>query len=1527
MPERNPFDDLDGLETDTLKPGPPPSLLDRFRINFEAGQRYGSIGGAVSDAMPSNRADRRRFDLRYESFPQWNGLLEGGAALAGQLAGAGLAVENMLPIGVGAKVVGVAGLSLSQIRARILAGSVDAAAVNAVIDPAIQAIEMGAGHRDSFDPVQAAAAVGIGAVAGGAFGAAFGLAARGTTETVPQIGADGMPEPAARPEAPAGRQSESPAGETPSAGVRDSATPEAAVRPPERAVEPTAIERVERAVAEIDAMNRAVGIESRTTAEVNGRRVEPEALGDRLSTQARAHMPDATPVRAEPELQARVGTLAGAPTRAAAGTASPSAAPALTRLRDVANSFADLLDVPAVRQGRLSVRGSAGQTALGQFSRRSGVIRVRNQDDFDTFTHEVGHHVDQRIGAPLKSLIAAHKAEVEAMAYPGTKKGQEGAEGFAEYFRLALTNPAAAARQAPAFDAAFRAHLAANDPDMAKAIADTAAAYRAWLDQPSQQAVASTIVTSRKPKWLGKVSADAKRNGIGNTIADAIHRAYSFLFDDLHPLQQAVRGLLRAHRENTGRTLDLKTGSDPYKLARLSRGAYAAGHMDIVHGVHGYRQLNPSSPSLRDAIIEAMGSRNVLSRWDDARATSFGSYLWSRRALGEWDRFDRGEIPNPPDKLTKGDHATNVRELEAANPAFKSAAGKVHAWARALWLKKREAGLITEKQYQEGLAIKDYVPGLRDWTYDGDPVGKGGKKGSDAKAGIVRRFRGSTRDVINPLESLMADAYETAMAIARNDVVKQLDRLATMAGPGGGRIAERVPSHEMRATMVDPLEAVERAARQSGMSTTDAIILRDTVESAIGDESVAIFRPAIINEKGEAIAFFRDGGELKALRLADGTFGREMYRALTTMSRTEKNFFIEMLAQPAALLRAGIVTTPEFLVANFVRDQAMAAIFYGKPLTRVGRTLGGMADEIMGRDVARHYNAVGGLMGGEQTAALRNAHAERDIRALKRKGWRAQRLTSVKGIFEAAELSETGTRLGLFRTFFDEGKKRGLDEFEAALEAAWKARDYIDFDRRGAGLGWARLVPFLNAAMQGADKSARHMIAPLARKVLGRNLSADDVAAMPEAVKAWARLGVLTIAGMGVHAWMSRHPDYDEISDTTRATHWMMKTGDKWTAIPKPFELGAVLNLGEAAYDAWVRQDPSAADRYLDGLWEVLASPSVTTGNPAIASYFELRTNTDFYSGAPIVPEHMQSMEPYLQFTARTSEIARQLGSAINMSPAVIDHLITSHLGSWGRSASAMYDLAAGDKPAPGWDDMPITRRFVKDAAKGSTSSRAFWDLVSERTGDFEGAWKSYRAMIEAGDTTRAADYIASLPDETRAYVAAQALPAAADRLHPLTRARLAVQAIAALRRDMVTNSMVDAMGEPLELPAIERGAADDILSSLAMAEARNALTLIGVPGWRHREPIDTSTFHRELAALSPQLLDVLADRYATAKVLPAASVAAAWPEFRSRLLADGSDALTLDLTAEASAAGYELGGFRIRKPDKPSVPGLAEVP
>lgn len=1210
------------------------------------------------------------------------------------------------------------------------------------------------------------------------------------------------------------------------------------------------------------------------------------------------------------------GGRTGSLVRDPAGVASTGAAPQLKRLKDVAEELASALDATAVRMGRVSAKVGR-QKAGGQYGIRSGVIRLAKPDDFDVLAHELGHHLEAAIGAPVKTLMKSHAGELLPLAYAGAKKGTELEEGYAEFVRLMVTNPVYAARSAPQFDAAFRALLAKDHREVGKAINDAAAAWRQWLERPSSDAVASTIVSTAEPKYFAKARKDLDRMGLGATIADRLARGYALLLDDLSPLANAAKELQRVYLANTGQALDLKVSEDPYKLARMSRGAWNAGHMDINNGVFPYRGTKPVSASLRDALILAMGKPNVLSRWDQNLAQRFGAYLWSRRALGEWDRFRAGLIPNPPDKLTAADHARNVTEMEAAHPQFATAAQQVYDWGRAMWAKKRDAGLITNAQYQDGLKIKDYVPGLRAFDQAGDAA-KAVGSGKEAKGGFVRRFQGSRRDVINPVESMVADAYETAMAIARNDVVKSLDRLARRAGPGGGAIAERIPSHELRATMIDPLEAVTNAGRSAGLDTADITVLRDTVEASIGDEKAAIFRPAIINEKGEAIAFWRDGGELKALRLADGQFGKDMYRALTMMTRHENNLFINLLSKPAALLRLGITASPEFLLANFIRDQATSMIFYGKPLSRLASTVSGMGDDLLSREAARQYSAMGGLMGGAQVASLADVRVRRDLKELRRKGWIAEHI-SLKGLLQATELSETGMRLGLFKSFTAEARARGLSEHEAMLEGAWRARDHLDFDRRGSAMtGIARLIPFLSASLQGLDKTSRHMIAPL----FGKALTAADKHARAEALKSWARLSALTVATMGLHALMSQNEDYRDLSPQTKATHWMIKLGDKWLAVPKPFELGAILNLGPAAYDAMARQDPRWADEYMQGLYEVAMPPNVMEGNPTIATAYELASGKNLRTGADIVPEQLQGMEPWMQFTSRTSEISRTIGKAINVSPAVIDHLLTAHGGNMGRNVLALADYAASDKPLPGWDDMPITRRFIKDASRGASSSRAFWGLISQKTGSLEGARKSWQAMMDNGDTSGADDYLAAQPEIVHNWIAASSLKPEARRLHPMIRAREAVLAILDLERDISDEKVRTAAGEVIVSRA-DRGAAEDILQTLAMAEARNALVLMGEPGWNGRKPMDVTTWHRELEAVSPDLRQALADRFAARKVLPFDTVSAAWPDYRDRLRRDGSEAEMADLVGAAKADGYELDGEPIKRKPRAAVPGL----
>ena len=781
----------------------------------------------------------------------------------------------------------------------------------------------------------------------------------------------------------------------------------------------------------------------------------------------------------------------------------------------------------------------------------------------------------------------------------------------------------------------------------------------------------------------------------------------------------------------------------------------------------------------------------------------------------------------------------------------------------------------------------------------------------------------------------MMDAYETSIAIAHNDMIRSLKHLGDIAGHGSGAIVEEIPAQEIRAMMLDPIEVVEAAAKQRGYSKAEFTIVRDALEATIGDEKARLFRPEVISENGQPIVFYRDGGTLRALRLADGKLGQQLYSSFAMMNHVEKNMLLDIMAGSASMMRTGITAAPEFIAANIIRDQAMAAIFYGHPFKRLKATYEGTLDEFFSRDAARHYNTMGGIMGGENVASLRDGALTRDLKAPEKKGYITSKLANpithplrfAKGMASLTEFSETATRIGLFRTFFDEAKARGLDDFEASMEAAWLARDHIDFDRRGLQMvALARIIPFLNASLQGLDKTTRLMIMPFAKKHLGGILTAEEARALPQAKAAWMRLSLLTMAGMGLHALSSLNDDYHEISETTRATHWMVKTGNKWTAIPKPFELAIVLNIAEAAYDGIINQDPTASERYLDGLFQVLLPPNIMESNPLVRHYFERKSNKDFFTGADIVPDYMRGLEPQLQYTAATSELSKQIGEVLGWSPALTDKMITNFTGGLGRSALSLYDAFGSNKPGQSIDDMAILRRFIKSASRGSRSIRKFWSLVAPSTGEFEGATRSYQAMLEAGKESEAADYLSGLSEEKRVYLTSRFMDgkaAQAKKLHPLDRARRAVRAISQLRKDLADDMVEGANGPISDIPRSDRGAMVDILESISMEEARNALVLLNQPGWQNRGIMDVSSHYRELEALNPKILKVLADRYATAGVVPFKTVEDTWPDYRKRLLEDGSAAPMGDFVAMAKHE-RELDGQRIKRPPKALVPGLS---
>lgn len=1174
------------------------------------------------------------------------------------------------------------------------------------------------------------------------------------------------------------------------------------------------------------------------------------------------------------------------------------------RLADISKSLIEALDITA-RRGRITMKG-----ALGTFSSKSGVVRLKDSQDFDVLVHEGGHALHMRVENQdaIDGLIAGHRDQVEALAYVGTPPGKEGTEGFAEFFRMYLTNPRYAEKNAPDFFAAFEGWFADNRSELFGQLRDVQKSYQDWLQLPSTVATASDIVTSSRPTVAKRAKEGLKTDRVGRvSLYSVMDSMYTATIDRLHPVNRAVKGLLAIHKRNTGDEIILKATQDPYKALRTAVGAYQAGHIDLTKGVVPYRGLDPEGPSLASAIEMASG-KNWYGKWQESDLTDFGAYLTARRSIAEYERYFNGEIPNPPGKLTQGDYRHAVAEFEAMRPEFREAADQVYGYLRNALQKKLDAGLISQSWYDNAIAKQDYVPMMRDMSDRAEEeiaAGLTAGAGGTNRQNVMKAFRGSMRSVINPLESIIQDAYTTAQIIARNDAIKALDKLARAAGPDAGAIAERIPSKELTPFKTDVEEVLKNAARDAGLSATDTTDLIRAADDVLGaDASTTLFRPGDAPERGEPILYFWEGGERKAIRLADGRFGRELYQAITQVGKEQADFITNMLAAPSTWLRAGITSSPDFLVANYHRDQIAAFILTPNfvPFYSGAR---GIAEEVAQTRMARIHSQVGGIMGGASLASLDNTRISKEIASLQQNGYKIRRFTNFKEFFRLTEISETGTRLAIFKTAFERAKKEGLTEYEAAVEAAFQARDYMDFNRHGSKMLMARrLVTFLNAALQGTDKSGRVLfgdLAPLAKSFQGQKLNPQDKARLSNSAAAWTKISLLSVAGMGLTSMYADDPEYQGASEYLRATHWLFKGPDGgWVALPKPFELAVPMNFAERLAEYLQEDDPTWRDKWIGSLSHTLLPP---TSAPGLTVPAEMFFNHDTFRGRPIVPQHMKGLEPFQQYNAYTSEFAKATGEAINVSPSMIDHLITGWGGSWARNALSLSDSVVNPNAASkDTTDFAITRRFSKNLSRGNDASKQFWGLIGRDDGRLERANLTYKRLIDTGNDGDAQDYLASRRDDEKVWATLNRHFDVKDkRIHPLRRAKDVTKVLSAVRREVRSDNF-KINDERLPVSSNDKKALDDLFSRLSMAEARNAMIVTQVPGWGQREITDTKPYYEQIKMVRPDVGREIDRRFGKSKVVPFAGVRKIWPELQKRLIKDGERATVIDLRATANA-------------------------
>jgi len=303
-------------------------------------------------------------------------------------------------------------------------------------------------------------------------------------------------------------------------------------------------------------------------------------------------------------------------------------------------------------------------------------------------------------------------------------------------------------------------------------------------------------------------------------------------------------------------------------------------------------------------------------------------------------------------------------------------------------------------------------------------------------------------------------------------------------------------------------------------------------------------------------------------------------------------------------------------------------------------------------------------------------------------------------------VADNAIRQAVVQQTLNETKSAEYPNGDKAL-AINRAFELINFRRGGynAEVTFARQnVIFLGAYLQALNVTV---------KVLrGRGIA-------PIPIKtAYARLGNVMV-GVGVMSFiyammMGDDDEYKDADPTVRDTHifvpgltkkgiWLPMRSEIFTLFSK-MAMEHVVNLMKKDGEDWTKF--KRAFKHL--LANSLLGPTPMPQAPKIA--YELASNMDYNTNRPIVGPGVSGVEAEIQHSASTSQLAKDWGKALGVSPIKVDYFM-SQIGSVGAISVFAYDKMMGDAIHPEKSNRDVAAKFAPGFVKKEFGARAKSDL------------------------------------------------------------------------------------------------------------------------------------------------------------------------------------------------------------------------
>ena len=857
------------------------------------------------------------------------------------------------------------------------------------------------------------------------------------------------------------------------------------------------------------------------------------------------------------------------------------------KLTDIQNAINDIVPVKT---------GKFRQQAYGIYKTKGEIIRLKQTKDIPVALHELTHHLDKKYNLSSSDKVSKELENIAVVGKNATKQTVI-KEGIAEFGRYYMTDKEYAKEIAPFYYDAFEKALN-NDPEMKAKVENIRQMVTNYLDQSPLNRLSSNIDYGDEQMSLwGKA-----KEGIIKTA----HNFRKNFVDDLDPLKKIVNEIAGDNK--------LMTEQDAYKLLRLNNGVTGKVQVALEYGVVD-KNGKKIGKSLKEILKPVSNNQK-----------EFTAYLTALRAKDLRDRgIESGLLSRDVDDVIK-EYSKNETFNEAAKELY-------NFQNQILETTLVDSGIITKdamKAYNKN--NPHYIPFYR-------VMDENFKQSKDSKSKKPSKIKGSTRDIINPLESIIKNTYSYMQMAERNDTYKTLFNMANKYD-GTGKWFDKVPT-DMTGTTVTA-EDVKSILEQLNLGEEDV---------NYNEIFTTLFKPAN-NQKGNIVTVMEKGKPVH-YEIND----KELYDILSPAIKGD-NFIVKMLAPASKALRVGATHTPEFVLRNPIRDTQEAGIYSKNGFIPVVDTMIGIFN-VAGRSDLYYKWLQSGGSGSTYTNAQRPV-LQKTLKGLT-EGVTNEKITkkALKGVGDLVKhplrtyldvagtisnVAEEGTRVGEFR--------RALKQGKTAKEAALDSREItLDFSRGGKNAkDINKVVAFFNAEVQGLDKVVT-------------SFKDRPVATFLKAL-AYTTLPAILLRGLQDEEKLEEVPQWE------KDEFFIVFFGDTPIKIPKGQGLGQIFGtIPERAIDYLRTHDRDAFDGLMQRL--VTSYVPIDSTTSIFPNFFlpliENSANYSFFRQQPIVSKSLENRSPRYQYDESTSTVAKTIGNLTNISPKKIDNLISGYTGNLGK--------------------------------------------------------------------------------------------------------------------------------------------------------------------------------------------------------------------------------------------------------------------